>query len=105
MRDQVPRVVCLQPIHVRAVAVNLFSNAVTSAVKKVFPVTRSLDHTASRFIHLPPLQWLPCCHVLANQFESLVARLANDGENLCIFLRRRRAEVPHPAYVALAAAR
>src|SRR2546421_11033995 len=55
IRDQMPHVMCFEPVHIHAVAVHSFSNAVTGAVEEIFSVTRFFNHAARRFVHLPSL--------------------------------------------------
>src|SRR5260370_23456368 len=66
VRDQVPHVLRFEPVHIHAVAVHSFSDAVPGPVKEIFPVTGFFDYPSRRFVHLPSLQWLSCRDLLAN---------------------------------------
>src|SRR5258708_6392027 len=96
-----PHVVCFEPVHIHAVAVHFFSNAVPRAVKEVFPVTRFFNNASRRLVHLPSLERLPRCDVIENQFGRRVARLTHHAKYLCIFLRNFRAQISYPGDVVI----
>ena len=95
------RVVCFQAIHVRAVSVNLFSDAVTGAMKEIFAVSGFFYDAARCLIHLPALQWFPLGDMSANQVHRLVACFAHHGKNLRILFRNPRSQVAHPGHIII----
>src|SRR5260370_15351978 len=53
--NQVPHVMCFEPVHVHAVAVHPFSKTVPRAVEEIFSITRFFNDAARRFVDLPSL--------------------------------------------------
>ena len=101
MWDQVPDVVCFESVHVHAVAVHSFSNAVPGAVKEIFSVTRLFNDPARRFVHLPSLQRLPRRNVFANHVRRRIARLPHHAEHPRILLRDFRPKISDPGDVVI----
>src|SRR5580704_19197031 len=94
-----------QPVHIRAVPMHRFPNAMTGAVKKVLAVTGFLDDITGRFVHLPALQRLSRSDAEKDQFDSFVARIPGHLENLRMLFRDLSPKEPDPSDIVVDAAR
>src|SRR5258708_5749800 len=57
-RNQVAAVVCLEAVHIYAIALNRLADTMTSTMDKIFSVTGFFYDGARGFVHLPSLQRL-----------------------------------------------
>src|SRR5438105_8353133 len=78
MCDEMARVVRFEAIHVHAVAMNFFADAVARAMKEVFPVSGFFNNATGGLVHMPALERFALRDVSANQFHSLVARFRSE---------------------------
>src|SRR6202022_4306806 len=101
VRDEVAHIVGFHAIHVDAVAVHTFADAVAGAMKKVFPVAGFVDHHASGVVHLPALQWLARGDAGTDQVNGFIAGLGHDAENFGVLVRDFGAEIADPGHIVI----
>ena len=78
---------------------HLRPDVVAGAVNEGVAVARLRDHCAHGVVYLAALDALPGLEALAQQGDSGVARVADDGEEARHALRNLVAEVGHPGVV------
>ena len=74
-------------VHVNAIAVHLFAEAVAGAMNELGAVTRAFDDVSRRPIHFEPAQLTPFACGAFHEIDSGVSSIARRRKRSGIFLR------------------
>src|SRR5690349_1023811 len=94
----------LHAVHVDAVAVDGFADAVAGAVEKIVAVAGFVDDGSGGFVDLPALQRLARGDAGANEIDGRVASILHDVENFSVLVRNGFAQIGDPSDIVIDAA-
>ena len=95
-RDDFPVVARLEPVHIRAVAVNFLPDAVAGAMHEIFSVAGFANALARHPIHFPAVNRAPVRHCFAYELDGAVSRVSHDAKNFRVRIRHALAEIARP---------
>ncbi len=104
MRHYFAVIARFEPVHIRAIAMDLLPDTVSGAMHEILAVTSFLDRLARRVVHFPSMNLPFLGDGFLNKFHGIVSRLPHDAENLRVRVGHSITEVADPRDVIINAA-
>src|SRR6516164_11542481 len=100
-RDDLAVVTCLEIIHIRPIAVDVFADGVARAVDEVLSVTMGSDDPARRVVHHVAVNRLALLYGLFHEIHSRITCLSHNIEDLCAAVRHQVLYEPRPGNIEI----